>query len=318
MRTTMRKAASLALAIAVASGVVTTAERSAQAQEIVLTGPLKGAPPVIKLRLYREGRLEIAPMMAFTLLDQYQHGYLFGGRLNYYITDWLAVGVWGGGVVSSNTDLTSQIDNIAPRDAPETQGNVAPCVPQGATAQPRGGPNACPNGGPTFSSQTAKMTWAVIPQVTAVPFRGKLALFQALFVDTEAYLFFGLGAVGFDQRTNCGDSTTNPPQPSCTLASTFNTSGTALFTLSGGIGLTFFINDLVNVGVEYRLLGYVGSGVNRGGFDTRGLGPGENFPDGKVNGQDATSNLDNMIGISVGVMLGKRKVSQQQSQPQQQ
>jgi outer membrane beta-barrel protein len=305
----MRKAASLALAIAVASGVVTTTERSAHAQEIVLTGPLKGAPPVIKLRLYREGRLEIAPMIAFTLLDEYQHGYLFGGRINYYITDWLAVGVWGGGVVSSNTDLTSQIDNIAPRNE-FTATNVAPCVPNGAVTQPAA---TCPanTNHPSFSDQTAKMAWAVLPQVTAVPFRGKLALFQALFVDTEAYLFFGLGAVGFNQRANCGDPTANPAQPACSAAASFNTTGTALFTLSGGIGLTFFINDLVNVGVEYRVLGYVGSGVNRGGFDSRGLGPGENFPDGKVNGQDATSNIDNLIGISVGVMLGRRKVSAQ-------
>jgi outer membrane beta-barrel protein len=292
----MRKAASLALshflAIAVASGVFTTAERSAQAQEIVLTGPLKGAPPVIKLRLYRQGRLEIAPMVAFTLLDEYQHAYLFGGRINYFINDWLAIGVWGGGAVSANTDLTSQIDNIAPRNE-FTATNVAPNTPSSGMH-------------PTFSDQTAKMVFAVVPQITAVPFRGKLALFQALFVDTEAYVFFGAGAVGFNQRADCGTA----PQPACTDATSFSTKLTPLFTLSGGIGLTFFINDIVNIGIEYRLLGYVGSGVNRGGFDSRGLGPGENFPDGKVDGQDATSHIDNLIGLSVGIMLGSRKVSQ--------
>ncbi len=288
----MRKAASLALATAVASGVFATAERSAHAQAIVLTGPLKGAPPTMHLRMYREGRLEIAPMLAFTLLDEYEHGYLIGGRISYYFTDWLAAGVWGGAVISADTDLTSQVDQIAPRNQ-FTSTNVAPNKPGSGS-------------GPTFSSQTAKMAWAVIPQVTAVPFRGKLALFQALFVDTEAYLFLGAGAVGFNQRVNCGDVS----QPACNTAASFALQSTALFTLSTGLGLTFFINDYVNVGVEYRLLGYVGSGVNRGGFDSRGLGPNQNFPDGKVNGSDATSNIDNMIGISVGVMLGKRKISQ--------
>ena len=84
------------LALAVTAGALVTNESEAHAQQIALTGPLKGAPPVIKLRLYREGRFEIAPRFAFTLLDEYEHSYLLGARLNYYFTDWLAIGVWGG------------------------------------------------------------------------------------------------------------------------------------------------------------------------------------------------------------------------------
>ena len=150
------------LAVVAAAGVFTASERPAQAQEIVLSGPLKGAPPVMKLRLYREGRFEIAPMAAFTLLDEYQHSYIFGGRLTYYFTDWLGVGFWGGGAVNSDTDLTSQIDQVAPRDT-LTAPNVAPCAPSNAkTATP-----SCPGGAshPTFSDQTAKMTWMVFAQI---------------------------------------------------------------------------------------------------------------------------------------------------------
>src|SRR5687768_3142117 len=51
--------------------LVVAAPSSASAQEIQLTGPLKGAPAVRQLRLYREGRLEIAPTVSFTLLDEY-------------------------------------------------------------------------------------------------------------------------------------------------------------------------------------------------------------------------------------------------------
>lgn len=297
----MRTIASAFVAMTCSLAVFATAG-TAHAQEIVLTGPLKGAPPVIKLRLYRENRLEIAPLVAFTLLDEYQHSYLFGGRINYYFTDWLAIGVWGGAAVNSDTDLTSQIDSIAPRNT-FTQTNVAPCVPTNAVVG-KGG--TCTNGGPTFSDQTAKMSFAVVPQITAVPFRGKLALFQALFVDTEAYVFAGVGAVGFSERVQCGDK----GQPQCSEEASFAASSTIKFTVSAGLGLTFFINELINIGVEYRALVYPADGVNHGGFDARGLGPNQNFPDGKVNGADATSHLNNMVGLSVGFMLGKRKVSQ--------
>ena len=295
----------LVLSAALAAGTLAVSE-PAHAQEIVLTGPLKGAPPVKRLRLYRQNRLDISLMANFTLLDEYQHTFLFGGRLTYYFTDWIGVGVWGGVGVNFGTDLTSQIDNIAPRNQ-FTATNVAPCVPSSATNNPSA--QSCGmNGAPktTFSDQTAKLDWAIVPQVTAVPFRGKLALFQALFVDTEAYLFLGLGVTGFDQRVQCGGGGS---QKACSDPTTFATSSSALFTVSGGLGLTFFVNDLINIGVEYRALVYPADGVNRGGFDSRGLGPGQNFPDGKVNGSDATDHLNHIIGVSVGFMLGGRKTT---------
>src|SRR5688572_28974616 len=68
---------------------------NADAQEILVTGPLAGAPAVRKLRLYREGRFEIAPAVSFTLLDEYQRQIFVGARINYNFTDWLALGAWG-------------------------------------------------------------------------------------------------------------------------------------------------------------------------------------------------------------------------------
>jgi outer membrane beta-barrel protein len=305
--TTMRKLTASILATTLAGGVIGVTETPAHAQEIVLTGPLKGAPPVIKLRQYREGRLEIAPQFSFTLLDEYQHSYFIGGRINYYFTDWLAFGVWGGGFINSNTDLTSQIDNIAPRDKLD-QSNVAPCIPSGPDVRTTAG-SGCTGGPgthPTFSDQTATLSWAAMGQFTAVPFRGKLALFQALFVDTEAYLFLGAGVVGLNERISCGDPSVSG-QPSCNDAASFALGSQVKFVPTFGIGLTFFFNDIVNLGIEYRALPF---SWNRGGFDSRGLGPNNNFPDGKVNGDDETFKFNQVIGISVGVMLGKRKTSQ--------
>ena len=289
---------------AVVPATIIGSESQAHAQEIVLTGPLKGAPPVIRLRQYREGRLEIAPQFAFTLLDEYQHSYFIGGRINYYFTDWLAFGVWGGGFLNSNTDLTSQIDNIAPRDQ-FTQSNVAPCVPNGSTTQPGATCGGGPGTHPTFSDQVSTLSWAAMGQFTAVPFRGKLALFQALFVDTEAYLFLGAGAVGVNERGTCGPGTGGVA--SCNTVDSFKLASGAKFAPTFGIGLTFFMNDIVNLGVEWRALPFA---WNRGGFDSRGTGPNGNFPDGKVDGNDETFKFNQVIGISVGVMLGHRKISE--------
>jgi hypothetical protein len=67
------------------------ASTRATAQEIQLTGPLAGAPAVRQLRLRRQGRVEIAPSINFTLLDEYQRTIMPGGRLTYNLTDWLAI-----------------------------------------------------------------------------------------------------------------------------------------------------------------------------------------------------------------------------------
>ncbi|MBM4363170.1 MAG: hypothetical protein FJ104_10850, partial [Deltaproteobacteria bacterium] len=58
-------AATLAAGLAWLAG-----EQTASAQEIMLTGPLAGAPAVRQLKLYREGRFEVAPAVSFTLLDE--------------------------------------------------------------------------------------------------------------------------------------------------------------------------------------------------------------------------------------------------------
>src|SRR5215208_4672846 len=108
----------LAVAALAASAVLASTETAA-AQEILLTGPLAGAPAVRKLRLYREGRFEVSPHFTFTLLDEYQRQILFGLRLNYNFTDWLALGVYGafGGTnekwpLRIQTGLTDEIQDV--------------------------------------------------------------------------------------------------------------------------------------------------------------------------------------------------------------
>ena len=278
-----------ALISTVAVGAALTVASTAGAQEIQLTGPLKGAPAVRKLRLYREGRFEIAPTVSFTLLDEYRRAILVGGRLTYNIKDWIGVGVWGGfAAINTTTDLTDQIDSVAVRDA-RTAANL------------NHNPNN-PKGYASFGDQTAKISWVFAPQVTIIPFRGKLAIFQKIFVDTDFYVSPGVAFVGLSERGECGGAGQKP----CADPSTFATVSRTAIAPTFGLGLTFYASNLVSIGVEYRALPF---SWNRGGFDQRGGGNNNKFPDGKINGDDSTFKWNQMVTLSVGFSFPQLKVS---------
>ena len=265
-----------------ALGTTAALEKTANAQEILLTGPLKGQPPARNLRLYREGRFEIAPAMSFGVLDEYRHMFIAGLRLQYNFTDWLGIGLWGGAGFSNTTDLSDQINEKSPRNN-LTAVNVNHSQPVGGQAE--------------FGDQLGRLQWVVAPQVTVTPFRGKLALFQKVFVDTEAYLFGGFALVGLQERGDC--TICNTP---ASFALTSRMAPTGTF----GLGLTFFLADFINLGVEYRALPF---SWNRGGFDSRGGGSNLDFPDQKITSDDRTFKFNQMFTVSVGFMLGGRKTS---------
>lgn len=277
-RTMTAKAKKLVLACAVAAGVLASSAGNAQAQEIQLTGPLAGAPAVRHLRLYREGRFEIAPSISFSLLDEYRRTILAGGRLQYNIKDWLGIGVWGAaGAISTTTDLTDQIDAVAPRN-PRTAVNIAPRNVE------------------KFADQTAKIQYVAAPELTFVPFRGKLAIFQKIFVDTDAYIHAGVAFVGLSERANCGDS----GQPACSDAKSFTMASRTAIAPTFGLGLSFYVSKPISLGLEYRALPF---SWNRAGFDSRGAGNNAKFPDNKINGDDQTFKFNQMITVLIGLHL---------------
>ncbi len=274
------------LASVAAAGVLAWGQ-AANAQEIQLTGPLKGAPAVRNMRMYREGRFELAPTASFTLLDEYRRTILVGARLNYNIKDWIAIGVWGaGGVASLTTDLTGEINQTAPRD-PLTAINV------NHTGDPTG-PNAQALGPASFADQTAQLQYVVAPQVTFIPFRGKLAIFNKIFVDTDFYAAGGVAFVGIKERADCGPG---GGQPGCAQPASFALQSETKIAPTFGVGFTFYLGGTVSLGVEYRALPF---SWNRSGFDSRGAGPGNNFPDGKVDSQDDTFRFNQLVTVSLG------------------
>lgn len=252
----------------------------AEAQEILLTGPLAGAPAVRKLRLYREGRFEVAPSASFTLLDEYQRTILFGARINYNFTDWLGVGVFGAyGAVKVTTGLSDKIQDVnAGRDCQNNPGDLNCRL-------------TATNLGSDFKEQIADMDWIVAPQVTAVPFRGKLALFQSIYVDTDLYFFAGPAFVGIKERGDCGED----PGSDCTTPESFETKSRVAIAPTFGLGFTFYVNKWNAIGFEWRGLPF---SWNTGGFDTAGGDPNGEFPDNKITSDDRQFKFNQMLTIS--------------------
>ena len=259
---------------------------TAQAQELYLTGPLAGAPAVRKLRLYRQTRFEIAPAVSFTLLDEYQRTILLGARLQFNITDWLAIGGWGGwGGLRLPTALTDNIQSVNAsrrRQAAECMGAGCngPLLTQRLTEV---------NLGPDLEKQLGGIDWVAAPQVTLTPLRGKLALFQSIYLDTDFYVSLGPAFVGITERKSC-----NP------CKNQFQTATRTAIAPTAAVGLSFYVNKWSALGFEYRLLPFA---WNIGGFDTAGGGKDNQFPDNKISDADQRYRFNQMMTISYNFYL---------------
>jgi hypothetical protein len=283
MRAHSRKEATMRRFIAVLLVLVglVAVSREAQAQEIQLTGPLAGAPAVRQLRLHRKGRIEVAPTISFTLLDQYQRTILAGARLNYNMTDWLALGVWGSfGAVKTTTALTDHIQDVTAQRRADEPGSVNNKL-------------VAPNVGTSFKDQLGTISYVFAPQITAVPFRGKLAIFQKIFVDTDAYFFAGPAFVGLKERANCGGDA----GVDCADPASYSQTSRMAIAPTFGLGLSFYSGKWMSFGLEWRALPFA---WNTGGFDTHGRDPDGRFPDGKIDDKDREFIFNQMLSISVG------------------
>ena len=264
---------------------------SAHAQQILLTGPLAGAPAVRKLRLHRQGRFEVAPEVSFTLLDEYQRTILLGARLNYNFTDWLGFGAWGalGSVIRMPTYLTDQVQGVNSQRQVAAQEAAAAGKPLPLDTR-----LTQTNLGPDFKKQLGGIDWVVAPQLTAVPFRGKLALFQSIYLDTDLYFFGGPAFIGVTERKNCAGTTADP------CVGNYATASRVAIAPTVGLGLTFYINKWSALGFEGRLLPF---SINSGGFDTAGGGKDAKFPDGKITNDDRRFNITPMLSLSYNIYL---------------
>lgn len=285
----------LAATVAFGALLLPGVEQSAQAQEILLTGPLAGAPAVRKQRLYRQGRLEIAPAVSFTLLDEYERLILIGARLNYNITDWLAIGGWGGyslPALKLKTDLAKRVQEVNSQRQQRTQDSGVPNVDHKLTRI---------NLSQDFTQQLGTIDWVAAPQLTLVPFRGKIGVFQSIYVDTDFYLFGGPAFIGRNERADCGGDAAIGCGPAGAPGSEqFEMAKTMTIAPTFGLGFQFYVSKWGAIGAEWRGLPF---SRNTGGFDNHGAGPNGEFPDLKVDDRDREFKFNQMITISFGVSL---------------
>jgi hypothetical protein len=262
---------------------------TASAQEIEVKGPLAGAPAVIGLRVYREMRFQIQLHSTMTLQDEYSRSILGGGQLMFHPTDWLGIGVWGGfTLVHVDTNLTDQVKV-------KGQTNELNVL-------------SLPNAG-NFNKQIATINWMAAPQVAFIPLRGKLGIFEKLFVDTDFYLVGGIAFVGLKERAAVDSGQFNSCKMSGggSLASQIGCFGqtqgsqTARSTIAPtfGAGLSLFMADFLAMTIEWRAMPFA---WNTSGTDESGDSKGD-FPDDKINEKDRLSHFNHMISLGFAFYL---------------
>lgn len=265
--------------------VLLMASSPAEAQEIQLTGPLAGAPAVRKLRLHREGRVEVAPGVAFTLLDEYQRTIMPNLRATYHFTDWIGAGVWGGFGFQYTTALTDELQEkaIDNRDCGNRPFTKACRLTEVNLTR-----------GNLADDQLAKMQWVAAPQVTFVPFRGKLSIFGAFPIDTDVNFFLGPAFVGLQERKECGTAGNDA------CANSFELESRVAIAPTFGLGLNAYPTSFFGFGVEWRGLPF---SWNTSGFDNHGTGPNEAFPDNVVDDKDREFHFNSMLTVNVSFQL---------------
>jgi hypothetical protein len=263
-------------------------DTAANAQEIQLTGPLAGAPAVRKLRLHRDGRFEFSPGVSFSLLDQYLRTIMPGATLTYHATDWLGFGVWGGYGFQYSTGLAQNLQSVAIDGRDCTNRESVKACRLTAVNLTRGS---------LADNQLGHIKWIVAPQAVAVPFRGKLSLFSALFVDADVSVFAGPAIIGLSERRDCGTATGDP---ACDAKLAFVQASRVTVAPTFGLGLNFYPGSWFGIGFEFRALPF---SWNTSGFDNHGGGSNGDSPDFKVNSSDREFHFNTLGTINLKFAL---------------
>ena len=205
----------------------------------------RAAPSVMNQRLWRDKRLHVEPFFAFTIADEYARSLIVGGELRFHFLDWLGIGGWGGYSVGQlDTNLTREV-----RD----KGSTTPANYFDLPSRE------------SYPSQVGRLTWWAGIEAHFVPFRGKLAMFQKVFVDADIDVFAGVAFVGVEERQNVTD-VPNPPgiggcliegettvDDGCLRSQTARSKRTAIAP-SFGIAFNAFFKEFV--GISFRWRGY--------------------------------------------------------------
>jgi hypothetical protein len=252
----------------------------AQAQDVTVTGPLAGAPSVMHMRVYREGRFQVKLQGAMTLQDEFSRAIILGGQLQYNLTDWLGIGVWGGfAPIHIDTALT---DEIKAKGAANARNVLS--LPSRKY----------------FPNQIGQIQYIAAPQVEFTPLRGKLGLFEKLFVDTDFFVFGGVALVGVEERTDVGKGVcvATPTSPQCQKSQGLRANRMAIAP-TFGVGLSMFMAEFVSMSIEWRAFPFA---WNTSGTDEAGSAKGT-FPDERINASDRLFHFNHLVSLGFSFYL---------------
>lgn len=258
---------------------------TAQAQEVEVQGPLAGAPAVVGLRIYRAMRFQVQLHAAMTLQDEFSRTILPGGQLMFHPTDWLGIGIWGGFGLGIDSSLTDQIAKIGQT----SQVNVL-SLPDRTK----------------FTQQIGRIQWMAAPQVSFIPLRGKLGIFEKLFVDTDFYVFGGVAFVGIKERADvddtqyaaCNGNGTNLPSAINCFSGTVTRAQVSRVAIAPtfGAGLSLYLADFLSMSIEWRGMPF---SWNTSGTDESGAAQGD-FPDKRIDSADHLPHFNHMLTLGFG------------------
>jgi len=278
------------MAVAIIADLAVINLKSAQAQEVLLEGPLAGAPAVRKMVQYRKLRFGVGPYFNYTLNNEYVHNYLVGAHLEFNFTDWLGLGINAAYAFNSYTKLTNYIsESVDLAGQPTTPGTSNEPSYTGAAH---------------FKDQVALLKGQYLAQLNFVPFRGKVAFFQRLFTAMDLSIFVGGGIVHVQERTFCSLSAGN-----CSaIPSRENRMAPAP---TAGLSFNFYASDWAAINLELRFtpISWNAGGTDESGqsasewvlvnenWEYRNLGKEGNYPDGKIDKEDRQWMLNASVGI---------------------
>ncbi len=259
---------------------------AASAQEIQITGPLAGQPAVRRMRQYRVDRVQlIVPTVGYTLQDEFARSLMVGLEANVHFTDFLGVGVWGaaanfGNSFFINSDLTNQVSVNG-----QTTGRNRLSMPSPAS----------------FEDQVARLQGVVSAHLLFAPLRGKLSLFQGVFVDADFYILAGFALAFVEERadvTTQGICTTATSE--CLATQTARKDRIAPAPIFG-VGLNMYFNSWIGLALQWRAFPF---NMNPAGTDEAGgTGGSVSIPDGLINDADQRFYFHHMINVGLIINL---------------
>ena len=272
----------MALVFTFADGVQPNT-KSAAAQEVQLTGPLAGAKAVHRLRLWRKGRAQLQPFFGVTLQNEFSRTFLVGAQLKYHFTDWLGLGVWGG----------YAIVNLRHQSHERSRAQNGLTNNQNRLSLPTHG---------NFKKQIGKFKWMAGIDVNFIPLRGKISLFQKVFMDTDLQLFAGVAFIGLEERADtvadvCEAGVAGYDEAACLATQTARSSRVAIAP-SFGVGINTYFNEFMGLSIQWRGIPFK---WNASGTDQAGNGG--KFPDSIIDKKDRLRHFNHMFTMGFVVFF---------------